>query len=305
MKMDQFVLFGDSLTQQSFSQTQSFAFGAALADAYSRKLDVVNRGLSGYNTLQALRALSLCIPETENARVRFVLIFFGANDARLADSPGGPDQHVKLEDFKGNLRGMIEHPAVQAHEDVKVMLVTTPPIDERKCHKADVEKFPHLGPKQLRRSAANTALYAQVVRDLGKEMGVPVVDVWTAMVSRAGYSRDATSATTTTTPPPLVGSLEAPASETLQSFLHDGLHFTGEGNKILYGELMQVIERTWPEAMPARLAMKLPPWDDAEAWGSDDGETSGSREGNVEVEPGTMKASGTFEAVVSDVRRVE
>jgi hypothetical protein len=39
--MDQFVLFGDSITQHSFSQETGFAFGAELSDQYARKLDVI------------------------------------------------------------------------------------------------------------------------------------------------------------------------------------------------------------------------------------------------------------------------
>jgi hypothetical protein len=39
--MDQFVLFGDSITQHSFSQENGFAFGAELSDQYARKLDVI------------------------------------------------------------------------------------------------------------------------------------------------------------------------------------------------------------------------------------------------------------------------
>jgi hypothetical protein len=39
--MDQFVLFGDSVTQHSFSQEKGFAFGAELSDQYARKLDVI------------------------------------------------------------------------------------------------------------------------------------------------------------------------------------------------------------------------------------------------------------------------
>lgn len=53
--LDQIILFGDSITQQSFSQERGFAFGAELSNQYVRKLDVVNRGLSGYNTAQALK----------------------------------------------------------------------------------------------------------------------------------------------------------------------------------------------------------------------------------------------------------
>lgn len=75
--MDQILLFGDSLTQQCFTQERGFAMGAALADAYIRRLDVVNSelivssyisfsssdwatgGFSGFNTVQGLH-VSCC-----------------------------------------------------------------------------------------------------------------------------------------------------------------------------------------------------------------------------------------------------
>ncbi|KAK0302266.1 hypothetical protein LTR01_008863 [Friedmanniomyces endolithicus] len=114
---DCFILYGDSIIQQFFSPYNTFAFGAALADVYARKLDVVNRGLCGYNTLQALRTLSMSLPHPEKAQVKFLLLMFGANDARISNPYGG---------------------------------------------------------QMLRRTAANTALYAQAVRDLGEETGVPV-----------------------------------------------------------------------------------------------------------------------------------
>ena len=41
LAMDQFVLFGDSITQHSFSQENGFAFGAELSDQYARRLDVI------------------------------------------------------------------------------------------------------------------------------------------------------------------------------------------------------------------------------------------------------------------------
>ena len=54
--MDQFILFGDSITQQAFSE-HGAPFGAALTDAYIRKLDIVNRGFSGYNSSHAFDIL--------------------------------------------------------------------------------------------------------------------------------------------------------------------------------------------------------------------------------------------------------
>ena len=84
--MDWFLLFGDSLIQQAFGDTTFL--GPALSEAYIRRLDVINRGFSGYNTTQALAILPKFVPSPEQSRVRFMLIFFGANDARLPQTAG-------------------------------------------------------------------------------------------------------------------------------------------------------------------------------------------------------------------------
>ena len=43
------VLFGDSITQLSFS-AKDRGFGCYISDAFQRRADVLNRGYSGYNT---------------------------------------------------------------------------------------------------------------------------------------------------------------------------------------------------------------------------------------------------------------
>jgi len=60
--MEQFILFGDSITQGSFAQQRGFAFGAELVDKYARRLDVINRGHNGYNTAQGLKVRGLSTP---------------------------------------------------------------------------------------------------------------------------------------------------------------------------------------------------------------------------------------------------
>nr|KAJ3419520.1 hypothetical protein HK105_006849 [Polyrhizophydium stewartii] len=70
IELDQILLFGDSLTQ--------------LADAYVRKLDVVNRGFSGYNTdwcRLLLPSVLATIRPTPRVRIRLVTVLLGANDA--------------------------------------------------------------------------------------------------------------------------------------------------------------------------------------------------------------------------------
>ncbi|KAI7083977.1 hypothetical protein KC356_g7096 [Hortaea werneckii] len=369
--MDQIILFGDNLTEQSFTQHHQpspFAWGAALSALYARRLDIINRGLSGYNSTQALRALPLCLPEPTQTSVRLLTIAFGTNDARVPNSPGGPDQSVAVSEFVGNLRDMAgAHPAVRAHATtVKCVLITPPPVDERRLARADREKYgSRVMGAQLRRRADRTAEYARAVRELGSELGVPVCDVWSAMVVRAGFgaatkrgedeagvegtaaSGAAAAAASAATPhadpasgdqtgrsggegpdggggnetrtplpappppppPPLPGSLDLPPNETLQSFLQDdGVHLSAEGSRVLFGELMTVIDKHYPELMPNALRMRLPAWDDVDLWTAveKDGSSEQQREQRQRTQAGTAGrdggkvVKGEFEAVVSD-----
>jgi len=50
---DVFMLFGDSITQGAWEPDMN-GFGQRLSHIYARKLDVLNRGFSGYNTDWAL-----------------------------------------------------------------------------------------------------------------------------------------------------------------------------------------------------------------------------------------------------------
>ncbi|THC96314.1 hypothetical protein EYZ11_004219 [Aspergillus tanneri] len=42
---NQFILFGDSITEMSSIQDTGFGLHGALQDAYRRRLDIINRGL--------------------------------------------------------------------------------------------------------------------------------------------------------------------------------------------------------------------------------------------------------------------
>src|SRR5882757_10517142 len=91
----QFILFGDSITQGC-----SHVLYSSLSEWYSRRLDVLNRGFSGYtapagfdNLLEFFPAVR---PSPSAPRVQLMTVFFGANDACL---PGTP-QHVPVEEYK-------------------------------------------------------------------------------------------------------------------------------------------------------------------------------------------------------------
>lgn len=144
-----FVLFGDSITQQSFAPG---GWGARLADAYARRADVVLRGYSGYNTEWALSLVPEVFLHTEDdddgsaagsggggggggegtgsrRPNALVTIFFGANDAALPDRSSAR-QHVPLERFKRNLAQLARAALGTVEPGGLVVIVSCPPVDE-------------------------------------------------------------------------------------------------------------------------------------------------------------------------------
>ncbi|EXJ54499.1 hypothetical protein A1O7_09839 [Cladophialophora yegresii CBS 114405] len=232
----QLILLGDSITQLS-----TLTLTARLSEWYSRRLDVINRGFSGYTAPMGHEVLQQffpadSVPSQTVPRVQLMTIFFGANDACV---PGHP-QHVPLQRYIASLKDMICHPALKLH-DTQVILITPPPVDEYQLGGRD-------------RTAEHTAKYAHAALQVGRECNLPVLDLWTVFMRRAGWTEGSTSA--------LAGSKDAPRSEVLGELLEDGLHLATEGYEVVFCELVKVIEQELPEQTPKRLPMVFPDWKD-------------------------------------------
>jgi lysophospholipase L1-like esterase len=78
----QWVLFGDSITQRGYSVG---GWANLLADTYQRRVDVINRGYSGYNSRWAVNVLDHVFPlqPPEAHGIQLATVFLGANDAAL------------------------------------------------------------------------------------------------------------------------------------------------------------------------------------------------------------------------------
>ncbi|KAI9886495.1 MAG: hypothetical protein M1823_001675 [Watsoniomyces obsoletus] len=209
---------------------------------YVRRLDIINRGFSGYNTSQGLKALPEFMPTPEQAKVSFMTVFFGANDACLPDSGEGKSQHVPLERYRENLVNIIEHPMVKAHNP-RIILIAPPPVDEYQ-----------FGRDKKDRRAEHTKAYADVVWEIGTAHDVPVIDLWTLFMTKAGWSREGTA---------LPGSKDTTKNEALRMLLSDGVHLAPEGYRILYDELQEVIRGNWSDQVPDQLPWVLPAWQEA------------------------------------------
>ncbi|NWI66384.1 IAH1 esterase, partial [Todus mexicanus] len=130
------VLFGDSITEYSF---QEGGWGAYLAERLVRKCDVVNRGLSGYNTRWAKLILPRLINKSTSAEDTVaVTIFFGANDSALKDL--NPKQHVPVEEYATNLKSMIQYLKSVDITGDKIILITPPPLHESAWERACLAK---------------------------------------------------------------------------------------------------------------------------------------------------------------------
>jgi lysophospholipase L1-like esterase len=199
-------------------------------------MDVVNRGLSGYNTSQALEILPRIIPPPSDGRIVYLILLFGANDAALPDTTG---QHIPLQEYKENIMALLTHPLITAHCP-RLILVTPPPIDEVQCEVGDIAKG-----GLLARRADITAEYASAAREIGIHFdgNLVVVDMWRAIMEEAlKHTKNAPKDV-------LLGSKALGRSDSLVHLLPDGLHLSAAGYAIFFREILSAIEQKWPDTV--------------------------------------------------------
>jgi len=235
---DVFMLFGDSITQGGWEDGLN-AFGQRLSHVYARKLDVLNRGLSGYNTEWSLPVFEKCIAKSYEAslpKVRVLTIWFGANDACIKPSA----QHVPLLKFASNLTymiNMVKSPTSSYYSPTtRIILITPPPVNTFQ-RRADLES--RVPPLTLDRDFEVTKEYAESVRVVARSEGVALVDVWSALWEAAGKDE-----------------------KSLSKFLIDGVHLNEEGYSIMYEALVATIKEVYPEVHYDNVEFVFPPWKD-------------------------------------------
>jgi len=239
--LDSIVLLGDSITQGGWEPQ---GFGQRLASVYARRLDVFNRGLSGYNTRWIIPVFEQMFSKKKGSegmhdhpKIRLLTIWFGANDAVLPEFV----QHVPLDEYATNLRTLIgkvrkpESPWYAPH--TKIMLITPPPVNVLQWStRPDIEPGT---PKD--RDFALTEKYAEAVREVGKTEGVVVCDVFKPLWEAAGKKE-----------------------EGLAKFMNDGLHLNADGYTIVYEELVKTIKENMPELHYENLQPAFAPWDEVD-----------------------------------------
>lgn len=200
------VLFGASTVQYSFSEG---GWGAGLADHFQRRADIVNRGFSGYNSRWGRLILPKLLPiDPASPPPDAVVILFGSNDSSLSHLS---HLHVSLPEYKSNLAQMHKYLVEEvgiAHSSV--ILVTPAVLDEDMCREylkshygLPLDRFNHV-----------VEQYAAAVKQVGQELGIPVVDLF-SLLSSQGEAKQ---------------------------FLSDGLHLSSHGSKLLADALVPLLE---------------------------------------------------------------
>jgi lysophospholipase L1-like esterase len=217
------LCFGDSLTQEGCSEG---GWVSLLQNWYTRKWDVLNRGYSGYNTNQAKYLLTLGHIVEQNSRIQLAFIFFGANDASLKDI--NPAQHVPLENYSKNLKQIIQY--FKETVGCKVLVICPPPMSEDMW---DAHCRAQGKPEKSRLNSV-TGEYAKAAQSIAVEEGVPFLNLWDEF--QTARPNDWTT------------------------LLSDGLHFTKEGNGLLFKLLSAKIISEFPEFDPTKIVLDAPLW---------------------------------------------
>ena len=240
-----FVLFGDSLTQRGF-EVEHRGWAAALANAYTRKADVINRGYSGYNTRWALQIKDEVYAQFGEAKATsndVLVIFFGANDNASADGTSS-NQHVPLDEYKNNLITIVQEfrqKQKQYGDNAvpQIVLMSPPPVDEKAWAL-------HCNENSSNRTLPGSRKYAEACQEVSQEHKTHFVNLWNTM---SGCHRTSS----------------AMGGFSLTECFSDGLHFSSKGNEVVFRSLMEVIEYSNDLKSPDEMQLDAPLWSDAAA----------------------------------------
>ncbi|KAI3407002.1 IAH1 [Candida oxycetoniae] len=248
MGYPKFILFGDSITQHANEIQGNFALQPALQDWYIRKLDILNRGYSGYNSEHARVILPHILDAELNAEknnVKLITIFFGTNDGFVDNNPIQP---ISLERYRENIDYLV---SLAIENNIKPIVIGPSLHDPKICKKV----LPHLKPGgEDATSNKRYYQYSEAAREVCKNRKVAFVDLWDEFRKDGGWTRDQLFQVN--------GSLENWEVGSLGHLLSDGVHFTGHAYKIMYDAIKKAIGKHYPEFLPDNLATNLAVWSD-------------------------------------------
>lgn len=145
-----FMIIGSSMTQRAFDR-ETMGFGIDLANWYTRFIDIIIRGHSGYNSRWTLLGIKEMIGLYKPT---IACVFLGNNDSSI----GG--QYVPLEEYKSNMKAIINALREINPEILLILITPTRSYIPSRCDERSKE-------------------YADVIRQIGDEaIDTAVLDTW-------------------------------------------------------------------------------------------------------------------------------
>ncbi|KAJ3116939.1 hypothetical protein HDU96_008339 [Phlyctochytrium bullatum] len=234
--LPQFLLFGDSLTQQGYD-AHRHGWVALLSDCYIRKAELRNRGFSGYNTRWLKPLLKEILSEFEDGQLLLMTVWAGANDAVVPEA--NAHQAVPLSEFKDNLSQMLQT-AKSLHPRVKIVVITPPPVDAEAWGE-------HC--KNNNRPADRTLERTSVYKDACLQVAEEIAGAFPGDIAMLDTFKMLDIDTST--------SAER-VKEKLRKVFYDGLHFNALGNDTVGDAVKALILATWPELNPENMNPLVP-----------------------------------------------
>ncbi|KAL0338193.1 UNVERIFIED_CONTAM: GDSL esterase/lipase CPRD49 [Sesamum angustifolium] len=223
----EFVLFGSSIVQMSFSDG---GWGSLLTDLYDRKADIVLRGYAGWNSRNALEVLNQIFPQDAVDQPSLVIVYFGGNDA-MQPHPSGLGPHVPLPEYIENMKKIALH-LRSLSEKTRIVFLTSPPVDEAMVRQCFGDAF-----DKQERTNESCRIYSDALVDMCKQLDVKVINLWKAFQHRDDWA---------------------------EAYLADGIHLTSGGSRVVVKEILKVLkEAEWEPSlhwmsMPAEFSEDSP-----------------------------------------------
>ncbi|KAG0271517.1 hypothetical protein BGZ95_000667 [Linnemannia exigua] len=236
------VVLADSISKYGYTHATHGWLGF-LADEWAGRADVVLRGFPEYNTHWVRSIFPEIIHQESNAvglvgngasssgattaSVKLVIIALGTDDASFPNTR----HHVPLSAYKENLRAIINTvrfpDSPNYSPDTQIILVTPAPVHtEMWGASLAAINLP------LDRSNNVTQEYAHACVEVGEELHVPVVDLWSDIDCQ------------------IQGTCNLHESNLLQDYLMDGLHLRRLGNEVLYKGILNTVAHHYPHLHP-------------------------------------------------------
>lgn len=235
---NKFLMFGDSITEYAFNQfpgdctVPQFCLGAGLQQAYARKLQVVQRGFSGYTSRDGVPLCSSILKAEhddveESKKIKLAYVFFGTNDARKKGLSSDNRESIPLDKYVSNMKLIVE----EFKSRNIPLIVVTPGLHSQ-------ELWDKVDPQDLvtgdYRDNETNKLYADAIKDAITD--VPVVPLFDIMAEW----------------------MDANHSTDYADLLYDGIHLSGTGSRLLFDAIMQTIDAHFQHLSPQYLPLLFP-----------------------------------------------